>query len=102
MIVVFNAPAGQRRERFSFAEIHVLKHGNRPSDGVNRSEFLQILLRKIAHGVARRGRIYDANVTSATVLPLYSAVTVLRNASEHCFMTENSHETVARIWKNQK
>jgi hypothetical protein len=54
-ICVQPSPARQRRERFSLAEIHVLKLGNRPSDGVNRSEFLQILLRKIAYGVACPG-----------------------------------------------
>jgi hypothetical protein len=42
---------GARCERFSVVEIRVLKLANRPSDGVNRNEFLHILLRKIAHGV---------------------------------------------------
>jgi hypothetical protein len=49
-------PSGQLRERFSFAEIHVLELGNRSTDGVNRKDFLQILPRKIAHDVAIRGQ----------------------------------------------
>jgi hypothetical protein len=49
-----NQASGQRRKRFSLAEIHVLKLENRPADGLSREEFLQILLRKIAHSVGER------------------------------------------------